>query len=374
MTVYNTAFRQRLLFVKNLNTAIICNLLSYFCVEFSAMRRFIYLSLLILFPAFQSFAGNPTLQVINASSDPFMGLAKVELGDSVLIDTIRLNNGTAYLEVPAAMGQTLRFTALLDTSAVLELTGLDFEEDKMYQSILFGVRNDANYYPNPDGRSLLLDATFREVDTSGIASGSVRTDFFHAVGDAVGMDVADLLFEYIVDDMYFGEYSSTSTDLPADLRSLFFTSTDSVVVIASRSVDLEQITGNSITIFLTGFIVPINNNNGPVLGFYGIDQAGNVIELGFVLSTPLDEILTDLRIYPNPASESIALDFYYDSSERLDLYFTDLSGRLFFEEELRIYPGNNEHRIQLPELANGLYLLYLSDGRQQKSVPVVIVR
>jgi hypothetical protein len=177
-----------------------------------------------------------------------------------------------------------------------------------------------------------------------------------------------------VDDLSFGEYSANTSDLPANLRSLFFTSTDSSVTIASKSIDLGNITGNTITIFLSGFIVPADNESGPVLGFYGVDQAGNTIELGLPLSIPINEILTDLSIYPNPASNFLNIDFSYDGSEMLDLYLTNLSGSILLNETLPANQSRINHTLDLPDLPNGLYLLSISNQNDALAVPIVIFR
>ena len=338
------------------------------------MQRIYVLLLIVLITTIKASAGNPGLQLLNISADPFLGFAKVELNDSILIDTFRFNEGTAFLEVPEGSNQTLRFTALLSSNSIFELTDLNFEADRVYQSILYGVQDDTEYTPNPDGQSLLTNATFVEVDTSGVDTTNMRVNFFHAVGDAVEVDIADLVFEFIVDDMAFGEYSSNTTDLPADLRSIFFTSTDSVVTIASRSIDLGNISGNTLTIFLSGFIISVDNESGPILGFHAIDQAGNVIELGLVLATPLDEVLSDLKIYPNPTSHEVILDFYNTEVNELELLLTDLNGKLYLNESLPVNSGSNHIRIELPDVPNGLYHISLSNRNQRVALPLVILK
>jgi len=208
----------------------------------------------------------------------------------------------------------------------------------------------------------------------GISVADKRVNFFHAVGDAVELDVADLVFEYIVDNMSFGQYSSTTTDLPANVRSLFFTSTDSIITIASRSIDLAALEGNTITIFLSGFIVPDDNNFGPVLGFFAVDTAGQVIELSLVLSTPINELLSDLKMYPNPATDYVRLDFSSELYGSIDLYLTDLSGKQYLHHSHQVSIGFNSLQLSIPAIPSGLYLLQLTNGLTQTSLPLVILR
>jgi len=328
--------------------------------------------LVLIIGVASSMASDPVIQLINLSPDPAMSAVKVEYGDSVIVDSLVYNDATAYLSVPAAMGTSLTFTSLSDELESLELNGLDLADGDVVQSILYGVIDTNDYAQNPDGNDRELNATWDAVDTSGIASGDIRVNFFHAVGDAVEMDVADFLFEYIVDNMSFGQYSSQSTDLPAVVRNLFFVSTDSVTQIASRSADLSVVSGNTVTIFISGFIVPGNNNNGPVLSFSVVEIDGTVTEMGFVLAIFQDELFAEVNVYPNPATDLVQIDLDASSPMQIELALIDLAGREFMNSQYQLMSGSNNLRLNLPELSHGMYFVRLSNDNGQAVLPIMI--
>jgi hypothetical protein len=242
--------------------------------------KFAFLGLMLAFLAVK--AEDANLQIINLSPDTSMNLVEVSLEGVVLIDSLEFNEATAYLLVPEGLNQTLTFKSVKYPTEVFELTNLNFSPTNYYQSILFGVTNTVDYFPNPEGNPLDLNATFNMIDTLNVPAEKIAVNFFHAVSDAVELDVADFILEFIVNDMSFGNYSNTTTYFPKEERSLFFTSTDSVITVASRTVDLTAIEGKSITIFLSGFIVSEDNNDGPDFGLYSVDEAGNVTLLDVI--------------------------------------------------------------------------------------------
>ena len=336
------------------------------------MLRLKLLLLALIIGCVSSKANDPVVQLINISPDSVMDIVKVEFGDSILVDSLNYNEASAYLSVPATMGGSLTFTSLSDSMVVFELSGLDITDGEFFQSILYGVTDTNAYAENPDGKNMELNATWNSIDTSNIPNGYVRVNFFHAVSDAVEMDVADLNYEFIVDNMSFGEYSSTSTDLPADLRYIFFTTTDSVTVISSRSTDLGIVIGQTSTIFLSGFIAPVNNDNGPSMSIMMVDEAGNVTPLSLILASLQDELLGDVKIYPNPATNHVTVELSIESPMPIQLILTDLSGRQLMRTDHDLTSGLNRLHIDLPILPHGIYMVHLLNDSGQFAIPIVI--
>lgn len=318
-------------------------------------------------------AADGNLQLINISPDTSMNLVSVSLEDSVLIDSLNFNEATAYLTVPEGNGQSLKFTSVKYPSQTFELTNLDIQEGQFYQSILNGVISATGYSPNPEGISLDLTATWNTVDTANIANNKMKVNFFHGVSDLVELDVADFVLEYIVDDMSYGEYSATSTEFTKINRDLFITSTDSANTIASRSIDLASINGKTLTIVLSGFIVPSANNSGPVISYLGVDEAGNVFALDMI-TTVFEELVTNFKNYPNPATNFTFIEFNNSKLSEVTVSVIDLSGRTMSNEAFNLNTGFNKVRIDLPNLPNGLYFLSLSTLGSQSALPLVIAK
>ncbi len=71
------------------------------------------------------------------------------------------------------------------------------------------------------------------------------------------------------------------------------------------------------------------------------------------------ESLDEIMVYPNPINQEINL--ILNSKLNLDqtLYIFDLVGNVIYTENLLIEKGNNEFKINLPNLSKGVYTLKL---------------
>ncbi len=70
------------------------------------------------------------------------------------------------------------------------------------------------------------------------------------------------------------------------------------------------------------------------------------------------------RIYPNPTSDQLHLDFNCRQEATTDFLLRDLNGRTVFSRSIRMQPGNNHYLIPRIELPNGVYTAQMMiDGR-----------
>lgn len=72
-----------------------------------------------------------------------------------------------------------------------------------------------------------------------------------------------------------------------------------------------------------------------------------------------------LQLYPNPASEWLALDFQSRQEGQAVIQAFSITGQLLAEEKLSALPGPNQHRLDVTALPAGAYLLRLSVGQEQ---------
>jgi hypothetical protein len=71
-----------------------------------------------------------------------------------------------------------------------------------------------------------------------------------------------------------------------------------------------------------------------------------------------------LTIYPNPASAYIRLRFVSTEQEKLSITVKDMMGRTVFEQTQPSFAGSNELEINTGSLAEGTYVLSISDAQQ----------
>lgn len=69
--------------------------------------------------------------------------------------------------------------------------------------------------------------------------------------------------------------------------------------------------------------------------------------------------IKELQLYPNPASDYVNISFTTENEERVTCVITDYTGKVVFEQPLVSQENQVTEKINLPELAKGLYLLEL---------------
>jgi len=77
--------------------------------------------------------------------------------------------------------------------------------------------------------------------------------------------------------------------------------------------------------------------------------------------------INELNLYPNPVDEVLNIDFVNESPVNIDMYITDISGKLIqgLNKSFKFNnPGQHSEKIMLGELVPGIYILMLrsSDG------------
>jgi hypothetical protein len=74
-----------------------------------------------------------------------------------------------------------------------------------------------------------------------------------------------------------------------------------------------------------------------------------------------DELV--FRVFPNPTSGNLELEYYQESQENMRLSLLDLLGRKLWETEFLAAPGDINKAVQLEGIASGTYFLQLrSEG------------
>ncbi len=106
--------------------------------------------------------------------------------------------------------------------------------------------------------------------------------------------------------------------------------------------------------------------NGVVLSYIS-DLASNVIES--YLSEPFQPVL-----FPNPAADYANLKLNLEVSTVLNIAIHDNTGRIINSEQRHLAAGEQQLRLELDGISEGLYLVRISDNHQYVSVPVIVLR
>ncbi len=109
----------------------------------------------------------------------------------------------------------------------------------------------------------------------------------------------------------------------------------------------------------------------------GMDSLGNLNKSGFslVIKDPLvvgineNELIENIKIYPNPATSNIFLNL--NSLENVSIKVIDISGRLMIDTKSS---SKNIETIDVSHLENGIYLISLQDRINRRVEKLIISR
>lgn len=89
----------------------------------------------------------------------------------------------------------------------------------------------------------------------------------------------------------------------------------------------------------------------------------NIFLKDIVLGIEKTELLHDLKVFPNPASQNLTIQFENSRYESFSLDILDIQGRIVYSEGRIGSTASVMHQIDLHELKSGLYFLRLRNGR-----------
>lgn len=88
----------------------------------------------------------------------------------------------------------------------------------------------------------------------------------------------------------------------------------------------------------------------------------------------IDNVITELKIFPNPASEYININFSLNESANVEVSVYGMNGRLAISEPAAKYPqGIHNHRIGVSSLSPNTYIVRLSINNEILSIKKLVV-
>lgn len=77
-----------------------------------------------------------------------------------------------------------------------------------------------------------------------------------------------------------------------------------------------------------------------------------------IVGIEVPELISDVNVYPNPATDNLNIDFYLSDYSPVDISITDRIGKLIYSEKLNeVSPGRKHFEIHTNNLLPGMYLL-----------------
>jgi hypothetical protein len=255
-----------------------------------------------------TFAQTARLQVIHNAADPGAVAVDIYLNGTLLLDNFGFREATPYIDAPAGTPINIGVAGPNSISAgdTIKNFNVTLTPNETYVAIANGVLSPGSFASNPDRRSttftLFIKAMARENGTSS------DVDFFvlHGSTDAPTVDVLARRVATLVDDAAYGDITNYIT-VPAASYILDVTpGNDNSTIVASFQADLSGLSGGAAVVFASGFLNPVQNQDGEAFGIFAALPNGTVVEFPSVQLSRLqvihnaaDVAATNVDIYVN---------------------------------------------------------------------------
>jgi len=239
-----------------------------------------------------TFAQTARLQVIHNAADPGAVTVDIYLNGSLLLDNFGFREATPYIDAPAGTPINIGVAGPNSTSAgdTIKNFNVTLTANEKYVAIANGVLNPNSFASNPDGRStaftLFVKAMARENGSSS------NVDFFvlHGSTDAPTVDVLARRVATLVDNAAYGDITDYIS-VPAASYILDVTpGNDNSTIVASFQADLSGLSGGAAVVFASGFLSPVQNQDGEAFGIFAALPNGTVVEFPSVQLSRLQVI------------------------------------------------------------------------------------
>lgn len=284
------------------------------------------------------------LQVIHNAADPSAAVVDVYAGSTLLLDDFAFRAATPFIDVPAGVQIDLGIAPPTSSSSndAIAVIPVTFDAGKTYVAVANGVLDPSAFAANPDARSIAfqLFSTAMGLESSP-NSGTVALAALHGATDAPAVDVIARGVATLVNNAAYGDITPYF-EVPAAPYVLDVTPTGVPVIVASFDADLSGLAGGAAVVFASGFLNPVDNNNGAAFGLFAALPNGTVVELP--LHTPGT---ARLQVIHNAADPSAAtVDVYVNDALAIGNFaFRTATPFLEFEAgvefEIGIAPGNS---------------------------------
>ncbi len=315
------------------------------------------------------------VQVIHNSADAAAAVVDVYLDDALAIDNFAFRTATPFLDLPAGVDIVVGVAPGNSTGAgdiIADFT-YNLVPDETYILVANGIVSASGY--DPVQPFDLYASGGREV-----ASGT-GTDIlvFHGSTDAPTVQVAEnavLGGALLVPPFSYGNFAGY-LEVPTADYELEVQLPDGTPVVAYQApLATLGLEGAAITVLASGFLDPSMNSNGAAFGLWvALADGGPLVPLPLATGiNDADDLLNDLRLWPNPAQDQLFINLDARSSAQAVVSIMDMTGRIVMEKGLGLPAGESMYVLETGDLSTGSYMLSVQGNNSLRSIPVQIVR
>ena len=319
------------------------------------------------------------VQVIHNSADAAAATVDVWYNATPLIDDFEFLSASPFVDLTAGVefDITIQPSNSTDTTSGLWRKSYTLLGDKTYILIANGIVIPAGYNPAPAFDIYIYDMG-QEAATDP-SKGDVLV--FHGSTDAPVVDIYAAPSIELINDLAYGSFSNgyLTLDIADYIIQVRDESGTNVVANFGAPLQTLNLSGFAITIIASGFLTPADNNDGPAFGlFVALPAGGDLVALPPYITSSQDiNINTDrlnFKIYPNPVTDMVNLNYTLDSGGNVDITLYDMTGKKVFARSFGYYSeGTNELSFSI-DLLEGIYMIVLESGQVRQAERIRVVR
>ena len=328
------------------------------------MKKIVTKLLVITGVSFSSsfFGQTARVQVIHNSADAAASTVDVWLDNTLLIDNFNFRTASPFGNAPADVGITIGIAPANSTSSAQSIATfpVTLASNETYVVVANGIVSATGYTPAP-AFDLNIYAMGRE---QAAVSGNTDLLVVHGSTDAPTVDVVVPGVGTVVNDISYSEFSNY-LEVPTANYTINVSDATGATVVASYQAPLQTLglSNAALVVVASGFLNPANNSNSTnTFGLWvALPAGGNLIPLTITTSVVENSGIEGLTLFPNPASNQIAIQLNATESLSASISLSDLTGKLIRTIQTgSISAGNYTTTLDVSDLANGIYNLNVS--------------
>jgi len=335
------------------------------------MKKLILKSLLmvLLFSSSKALAQPARVQVIHNSADPAASVVDVYVNGNLLLDNIAFRTASPFINAPSGVPLSIAIapstsTSVADAIATFPIT---LAANAKYVVVANGIVSATGFNPNQPF-DLDIYPLARETST---VTGNTDVLVAHGSTDAPGVDVVAVGAGTVVNNLVYGTFNPY-LELPTANYTLQVKDSANTIVLASYSAPLQTLglQNQALVVVASGFLNPANNSNSTnTFGLWvALSAGGPMVELSNSVGISTIKKSEKIKIYPNPTSDIVTVEIELSKSDNLRIEMLDVTGKIIYSKELgKQNVGLINSTIDVSQISNGLYILKVIQGNEQKT-------
>ena len=319
--------------------------------------------------------GNARAQVIHNSADPAADTVDVyinALADTIKLDDFAFRTATPFVDLPSDYPLDIVIAAKTSTditNGVVATIPATVAAGGSYNIVANGVIDPMNFAANPDGIATGFGLFVADSAREAAVGSDVDIRVFHGATDAPTVDVlANYGTPPLVSGAAYTDFPGYLSVPPADYDLSITPTGMNTTLVATFDADVTGLGGGAGVILASGFLDPTMNQDGEGFGLLLVlpDGMATLLSLSTGLNDDLEIANEYLKVYPNPASDNITVDYQLVENGMVDISIIDITGRAVFNKNIsNSLPGQYDIHVPVNEMTSGIYTVVM---RTEKTI------